>query len=123
MAPRPATRRNGVCRGTLWKQHSSVAVPPTDLSFFSSSSSSSANNKNERSKSNDYCILIGNTLSSYTDLQSYQRGDFTQSEVRIDGASAWNPVTKNNATNSTTTFRIVTYAGTHIYCSAPTIPH
>ncbi len=59
-----------------------------------------------------------------------------QSEVRIVGASAWNPPTNNRRnrvsspslndssspsnSNSSPTFRLLTNAGTHIYCSAQT---
>lgn len=136
---------------------------------------------NQRAKAQDYCVLIGNTLTSYASVDAYRRGDDPTSEVRIVGASAWNPPsflrrtpsrgalspltnagaaaaaaatssgssspTPNSpSTKSSTsadldfqqvstselvaiaanppsgppTFRIVTYAGTHIYCSAPT---
>jgi len=167
----PATRRNGICLGSLWKQHTPVAVPPNLSSFPLSNSSShqdalaQALDKNERSKTHDYCVLVGNTLMSYTDIHAYRRGDHPTSEVRIVGASAWNsPGTTTGKTGSSSnnssksilgfsantaslasettaggvgpnsssssasvsvapsgppTFRIVTYAGTHIYCFAP----
>ena len=139
MPPYAATRRNGICRGSLYKQHLSVAIPP---SMTSTSFHGGVESNERRSKSHDYCALIGNTLSSYPSLHSYYRGDFPISEVRIVGASAWNPQTQNNSSSSSsgglfkrkndtsgsstpnqnsTSFRIVTYAGTHLYCSAPTL--
>lgn len=191
MSPFPAVRKNGICYGSLWKQHTSVAVPP-NLGASSPGQSHSAGGgesltssvleSNERSKNHDYCVLVGNTLSSYGDLACFRRGDNPTSEVRIVGASAWNPnpmtgggsshgtsssspaagtsvsvpslaspslsgatlaseaaevIAKSPSPTSTVaanaavaaaaaaptgppTFRIVTYAGTHIYCSAPT---
>lgn len=184
MSPAHATRKNGICSGTLWKQHASGTVLPPNLSLSSSYSNrpsspsesqllgaSGALDSNERGRSQDYCVLVGNTLTSYVDVHSYWRGDHPTSEVRIVGASAWNPTPlmgggsqhgsgtgsltftptpppiissssvvatalaseavsfpDSTATTMTAvtppsgppTFRIVTFAGTHIYCSAPT---
>eukprot|EP00566_Odontella_aurita_P011233 CAMPEP_0113576724 /NCGR_PEP_ID=MMETSP0015_2-20120614/28465_1 /TAXON_ID=2838 /ORGANISM="Odontella" /LENGTH=412 /DNA_ID=CAMNT_0000480211 /DNA_START=443 /DNA_END=1677 /DNA_ORIENTATION=+ /assembly_acc=CAM_ASM_000160 len=172
MSPHPhnAQRRNGACYGTLYKQHTSVTVPP-NLSYLnlkdedetgSTDAVVAALDSNERGRSHDYCVLVGNTLISYESWHCYRRGDHPTSEVRIVGASAWNPpapkgtVTSTHPTGSSSvsiaaaltpppkspqqapqpspgapgasgappsgppTFRLVTYAGTHIYCSAPT---
>mmetsp|Transcript_38909 Transcript_38909/g.57250 ORF Transcript_38909/g.57250 Transcript_38909/m.57250 type:complete len:1058 (-) Transcript_38909:7-3180(-) len=140
MPTHPAVRQNGVCRGTLWKQHCS-SLPASD-------DGGNQGNKNEREKRQEYCILVGNTLSSFPDEKSV--GEYPSSEIRIVGASAWNPPTPKNSsssgaksftsptrnkssdhlskegsasssshTNSSPTFRIVTYSGTHVYCTAP----
>ena len=102
--PYAAFREDGVCRGSLWKQH--CASPSIVASIH-----------NERSKCQEYCVLIGNTLASYTDLSSYKKGDFPSAELRIVGASSWNPKSHSESP----TFRIVTYAGTHVYCTAPSL--
>ena len=141
MAPYAATRRNGICRGSLYKTHLSVATPPN----LSNAKNFNGDMNERRSKSHDYCALIGNTLSSYPDVQSYYRGDFPTTEVRIVGASAWNPPARKGSnaktsersgistsssnqsssslpsSSSSSSFRIVTYAGTHVYCSAPSL--
>jgi hypothetical protein len=31
--------------------------------------------KNERSKSQEFCVLVGNTLASYDTLQAFRKGD------------------------------------------------
>jgi len=118
MSPHPAIRLNGVCLGALWKQHSSAAAPPKIVEFSSDG--------NERSKSHDYCMLLGHTLFTYPDINAFNRGDHAMSEVRIVGASSWKPVGtsgdgggSSSSDKSPPTFLLVTYAGTHIYCSAP----
>jgi len=81
--------------------------------------------RNERGKCYEFCVLIGNTLTCFENLTSFRRGDDPSSEVRIVGASAWNPQQSNAPTspsnsNTVPTFRLLTHAGTHIYCSAQT---
>lgn len=106
--------------GSLYKQHTkTAAVPPNLLLDASAAAASSANDSsssstsfpsmtslahaldsNERPKSLDYCVLIGNTLTSFYDRASYLRGDHPTSEVRIVGASAWNPPSVSTKTMS-----------------------
>jgi len=139
--PYRAQRSNGACFGTLWKQHTSVTVPSAsswNISSNEDGKKSIGDDKeanliadtvaaNERGKSNEFCVLIGNTLMSFDNLTCFRRGDHPSSEVRIVGASAWNPSNKNSSPNRTSTnsisptFRLVTNAGTHIYCSAQTV--
>ena len=79
--------KHGVCYGSLWKQHSTEGTPPS-LSSFSEAllkeecksardleTLTAALEKNERSKSQEFCVLVGNTLSSYDHLQSFRKGD------------------------------------------------
>mmetsp|Transcript_24443 Transcript_24443/g.43807 ORF Transcript_24443/g.43807 Transcript_24443/m.43807 type:complete len:1643 (+) Transcript_24443:86-5014(+) len=172
MSPYPAIRRNGACTGSLWKSHSRVRGSSI-LSFSSSIPTSNAcatkhdtsqrapgldspeaafsldvilAEANERQRAHEFCVLVGNTLWSYSDVWAYAKGDPPTSEIRIVGASAWNPpsVTRNpNASQKLASspsaslsseaistpslmssksldFLIVTYSGTHVRCSAPT---
>mmetsp|Transcript_1011 Transcript_1011/g.1766 ORF Transcript_1011/g.1766 Transcript_1011/m.1766 type:complete len:1604 (-) Transcript_1011:415-5226(-) len=174
MSPYPAVRRNGACTGSLWKSHSRVRVSSI-LSFSASISGSDSSGKivdtpgrtlgvdppesthslegilaeaNERQRAHEFCVLVGNTLWSYSDVWAYAKGDPPTSEIRIVGASAWNPpsVARNTAyhhkpshsppvslaseaisTSSFTSsksldFLIVTFSGTHVRCTAPTQP-
>jgi len=52
---------------------------------------------NERQRAHEFCVLVGNTLWSYSDAWAYAKGDPPTSEIWIVGASAWNPpsVTRN----------------------------
>jgi len=111
MSPITARRHHGVCKGPLWK-HFTAGVQP--------SSSPSASGQQEEGKSYDYCVLVGHTMTSYVDANSYQKGDHPVSQVRIVGASAWNrtgPMEKELMIE--TSFRMVTFQGTHVYCTAP----
>lgn len=76
MSPHPATRLNGVCLGSLWKQHSSAAAPPKIMEFSADG--------NERSKSHDYCMLLGHTLFTYPDIYAYNRGDHAMVYYLLD---------------------------------------
>ena len=82
-----ANRKHGVCYGSLWKQHSTEGTPPS-LSAFSEAllkeetkSSkdleilTAALDKNERAKSQEFCVLVGNSLASYDSLQAFRKGD------------------------------------------------
>ena len=100
--PHPAQRRNGACYGSLYKQHSSVAVPPNLFMQYlrqqqdigaqqitkggggsstdgrgekAAESLAAALDSNERGKSHDYCVLVGNIFTSYESFQCYRRGD------------------------------------------------
>ena len=84
MAPIPARRRNGICSGSLWKQHTSVTTPPNFGSVVSMKSQDDDATVetltallygNARSRTHDYCVLVGDTLCSYSDVLCYSRGD------------------------------------------------
>eukprot|EP00580_Thalassiosira_gravida_P016953 CAMPEP_0201665478 /NCGR_PEP_ID=MMETSP0494-20130426/6608_1 /ASSEMBLY_ACC=CAM_ASM_000839 /TAXON_ID=420259 /ORGANISM="Thalassiosira gravida, Strain GMp14c1" /LENGTH=1606 /DNA_ID=CAMNT_0048144447 /DNA_START=213 /DNA_END=5033 /DNA_ORIENTATION=+ len=168
MSPYPAKRRNGACTGSLWKSHSRSANKstafstsstvnnngaqppqhqPTDLSEETSTLDGILAEANERQRAHEFCVLVGNALWSYTDVWAYAKGDSPTSEIRIVGASAWNPPSLKNkhsgrsssssqqsstslaseAGTSTSSllfksvdFLIVSYSGTHVRCSAPT---
>eukprot|EP00559_Dactyliosolen_fragilissimus_P003105 CAMPEP_0184866710 /NCGR_PEP_ID=MMETSP0580-20130426/23385_1 /TAXON_ID=1118495 /ORGANISM="Dactyliosolen fragilissimus" /LENGTH=1688 /DNA_ID=CAMNT_0027366529 /DNA_START=61 /DNA_END=5123 /DNA_ORIENTATION=+ len=77
---------------------------------------------NDRSKVHEFCVLVGVIFIGYDSYTAFRRGDHPTSEVRIVGASSWNPTSKKrgSAINSPT-FRLVTYAGTHIYCTANSV--
>ena len=68
--PLATLRGKGICYGTLWKQHcsstTSKALEPSWADI----------NINERSKSYDYCVIVGNTLFSYPDISAFRQGDF-----------------------------------------------
>jgi len=83
-------RADGVCRGFLWKAVDNVKVY-------------------------EYCILLGITLTTYTDPLAYFRGDYPTAIYRIVGASSMNAAHDSQHLQ----FRMVTFQGTHIYCTAP----
>mmetsp|Transcript_32082 Transcript_32082/g.67269 ORF Transcript_32082/g.67269 Transcript_32082/m.67269 type:complete len:134 (+) Transcript_32082:59-460(+) len=113
MSPYPAVRRNGACTGSLWKSHSRSANKSSTITAFSSSSSSSTEPRsqqpqqpkpqptdlseetstldgilaeaNERQRSHEFCVLVGNTLWSYTDVWAYAKGDSPTVSVRDIG--------------------------------------
>mmetsp|Transcript_32690 Transcript_32690/g.57000 ORF Transcript_32690/g.57000 Transcript_32690/m.57000 type:complete len:107 (-) Transcript_32690:4788-5108(-) len=101
MSPYPAIRRNGACTGSLWKSHSRVRGSSI-LSFSSSIPTSNAcatkhdtsqrapgldspeaafsldvilAEANERQRAHEFCVLVGNTLWSYSDVWAYAKGD------------------------------------------------
>jgi len=163
MSPYPAIRRNGACTGSLWKSHSRTKGFASPVSSGGDASPEGPSNNaskavtlddilaeaNERQRAHEFCVLVGNTMWSYSDAWAYSKGDPPTSEIRIVGASAWNPP---SATKKTTTrqklpatssytqstlasetmsspssfssksvdFLIISYAGTHVKCSAPT---
>ena len=109
MSAERASRDRGVCRGSLWVQQKPLLTKTKN---------------NDSTKALNYCILVGANLNNYENVQNYHRGDHPVSMVHIVGASAWNPIgsahgTSNNA-DSSTSFRLVTEQGTHLYCAAPT---
>ena len=114
MSAERARRDRGVCRGSLWVQHKPLLK-----------NRKSPKNSETSGRSLDYCVLVGANLNNYENHQNYQRGDHPVSMVHIVGASAWNPSgqahfgTSNNA-DASTSFRLVTEQGTHLYCAAPT---
>ena len=83
-----AIRSSGVCRGFLWKSVDNVKVY-------------------------EYCILLGITLTCYTDPLAYFRGDYPTTIYKLVGASS-------SATQDALQFRMVTFQGTHVYCTSPT---
>jgi len=109
MSAEQASRDRGVCRGSLWIQQKPL-IPDS---------------KNDsKSKSLYYCVLVGANLNNYESKTNYQRGDHAVSMVHIVGASAWNPSGQAHGSSSnadaSTSFRLVTEQGTHLYCAAPT---
>mmetsp|Transcript_11302 Transcript_11302/g.21144 ORF Transcript_11302/g.21144 Transcript_11302/m.21144 type:complete len:1511 (+) Transcript_11302:160-4692(+) len=136
-----ARRKYGACYGSLWKQHTPISTP-LNLSDFKKEAANdkgsvititTAFDKNERSKSYEFCVLIGNTMTCYENLTAFRRGDDPSSEIRIVGASAWNPPVKcsdgkrplsppppSSAASSAAhikSFRLLTHAGTDVFCS------
>lgn len=114
MSPHPATHRNGVCTGSLWKSHSRKKknapsavstvggaphrqMAPGSEDFHLGGILAEAN---ERQRMHEFCVLVGNTLWSYSDVWAYAKGDSPTSEIRIVGASAWNPPSIIRTTNS-----------------------
>lgn len=104
---------------------------------------------NERQRAHEFCVLVGNVMWSYSDVWAYAKGDPPTAELRIVGASAWNPpiltsstrmsrhklvppsapnprnlaaeaIPASSVTSKSGDFLIVTYSGTHVQCSAPT---
>jgi hypothetical protein len=73
--PCPAIRRHGLCMGSLTKAH--VVVGGGALNYISTSafSISGPSRTNDRSKSHDFCVLVGSTLVSYLDRPAYLRSD------------------------------------------------
>lgn len=89
MSPYPATRRNGTCTGSLWKSHSRAT------SSYKSSRKDGTDNDdsnatadeapfsldgilaeaNERQRAHEFCVLVGNTMWSYSDVWAYSKGD------------------------------------------------
>lgn len=90
MSPHPATHRNGVCTGSLWKSHSRKKknapsavstvggapkrqmVTPGSEDFHLGGILAEAN---ERQRMHEFCVLVGNTLWSYSDVWAYAKGD------------------------------------------------
>ena len=68
-----AVRLQGLCYGSIWKEHTATTV------------------FNDRTKSLDFCVLVGNMLLSFESFHAFRRGDSPLSDVRIVGASSWNP--------------------------------
>lgn len=64
------------------KQHTAVSTPQ-NLSDFKAATDdkytvatvSSAIEKNERSKCNEFCVLIGNTMTCYENMTAFRRGE------------------------------------------------
>ena len=91
MSPYPATRRNGVCTGSLWKSHSrfrgssakttspvntvSSPEPGLDPPDPSVSFDDILAEANERQRTHEFCVLVGNIMWSYSDVWAYAKGD------------------------------------------------
>lgn len=72
-------------------------------------------------KTFEYCVLSCVLFISYSDYNSFLRGDHPTNTLRIVGASAFKASkTASELSSGQATFRMVTYQGTHIYCTAPT---
>mmetsp|Transcript_23838 Transcript_23838/g.39287 ORF Transcript_23838/g.39287 Transcript_23838/m.39287 type:complete len:1739 (-) Transcript_23838:1111-6327(-) len=157
MSPYPAIHRNGACTGSLWKSHSRIISNSNPLPKADEGSSPTAAaallsldgflaEANERQRAHEFCVLVGNTMWSFSDVWAYAKGDPPTSEIKIVGASAWNPPSIATKKSSFLTpqkgspnkdfgnlsselsspavksadFLLVTYSGTHVRCSAPT---
>ena len=66
MSPYPAIRRNGACTGSLWKSHGPGSPSLDD---------SSLGDANQRQRAHEFCVLVCNTLLSYSDVWAYAKGD------------------------------------------------
>ncbi len=91
MSPYPATRRNGVCTGSLWKSHSrfrgssasttspvnsvSSPAPGLDSPDPAVSLDDILAEANERQRAHEFCVLVGNIMWSYSDVWAYAKGD------------------------------------------------
>lgn len=85
MSPYPATRRNGTCTGSLWKSHSRASInnaaksPKKESSDTTEEAASVLDGilaeANERQRAHEFCVLVGNTLWSYSDIWAYSKGD------------------------------------------------
>lgn len=83
MSTQRARRKNGVCYGTLWKQHSVATSPPTlsqykeavDGDRSSIDLYTAALERNERGKTCEFCVLVGNIMSCYENMNAFRRGD------------------------------------------------
>lgn len=94
MSPYPATRRNGICSGSLWKSHSRAATSTSSSSSTPHKSAQSDDDTansgfddasfsfdgilaeaNERQRAHEFCVLVGNTMWSYSDVWAYAKGD------------------------------------------------
>ena len=86
MSPYPAIHRNGACTGSLWKSHSRIISNSNPLPKADEGSSPTAAaallsldgflaEANERQRAHEFCVLVGNTLWSYSDVWAYAKGD------------------------------------------------
>jgi hypothetical protein len=86
MSPYPAIHRNGACTGSLWKSHSRIPSNSNPLPKADEGSSPTAAaallsldgflaEANERQRAHEFCVLVGNTLWSYSDVWAYAKGD------------------------------------------------
>ena len=82
MSPYPATRRNGTCTGSLWKSHSrtpsvnsSLKSPKKENQEAEFSLDGILAEANERQRAHEFCVLVGNTMWSYSDVWAYSKGD------------------------------------------------
>jgi hypothetical protein len=107
-----ATREHGSCQGCLWKQQ---------VQGVSQVRRTSRDSKDDTRRTFEFCVLTGVLFISYADYNSFCRGDHPMNILRIVGASAFNPNSGfSSEVSPQTTFRMVTFQGTHIYCTAPT---
>lgn len=91
MSPYPATRRNGVCTGSLWKSHSRIRGSSTANNTSSPPAAPGQDSPtpvdpavsldgilaeaNERQRAHEFCVLVGNRMWSYSDVWAYAKGD------------------------------------------------
>ena len=94
-----AVRKQGVCRGTLWRREAAKgsAGAVTSSSFWSGAEV-------------EYCTVSTNWLSCHESFAAYERGDAPTRLYRIVGASSLDPKS----------FQLVTNQGTQLYCQALT---
>lgn len=83
MSTQRARRKYGVCYGTLWKQHSAMSSPPT-LDLYKESANgdrtsidvyAAAMERNDRGKNCEFCVLVGNIMTCYDNINAFERGD------------------------------------------------
>ena len=88
MSPYPASRRNGTCTGSLWKSHTrSSSTSSLKISKKGCNDASTTEDEaqfsldgmlaeaNERQRAHEFCVLVGNTMWSYSDVWAYSKGD------------------------------------------------
>jgi hypothetical protein len=86
MSPYPAIHRNGACTGSLWKSHSRIVstsnpLPKADEGLSSTAAAALLSldgflaEANERQRAHEFCVLVGNTLWSFSDVWAYAKGD------------------------------------------------
>ena len=145
-----AVRKQGVCRGSLWRKEVEVgggsstssssskrgggtgighAAPPSSLSSSSSSSSSYWS-----STEVEYCSVTANWLICHESFSAFERGDAPMHMYRIVGASSfWSAAPTNESSqqrqqqqqqqqtsNNNKSFQLVTNQGTQLFCQAVT---
>jgi hypothetical protein len=59
MSQHRAVRRQGLCYGSMWKEHKDA----TDV------------DSRGRSRSLDFCVVVGNLLLTYESFHAFRRGD------------------------------------------------
>ncbi len=108
-----ATRKDGVCSGTLWRQKEPVSGSSSELgASLNSLSISVSSSASPEARSCDYCILVGCRLECYESQLVWSRRDPPNVVFYVVGASASIKDTYEIS------FRLVSNQGTHLLCQA-----
>ena len=134
-----AVRKQGVCRGSLWRQElerpgggPAIAAATTPQKQHQQRTSSTATSTASSSKSAsgfwtsaevEYCTVTANWLICHESFAAYERGDAPLHMYRIVGASSYWTGTTTTTTAPTTaskSFQLVTNQGKQLLCQAVT---